>query len=182
MTRRSQHYPPELRGRAVRMVAEVIPNNDLQWAAINAVVQKLGVGTGETVRKWVRQAEAAAGHRPGATSEESAEIKRLKREVAELRRANETSHAVILSSGAGVRGVRGDREGGRFVVGLAGVQAVVQAAQEPVDEERRGRRTGRERPTSALRAALRAVFGAGTSAAWPRSPVLAIWSSPSPGP
>ena len=40
MTRRSQHYPAELRERAVRMVAEVTPNYDSQWAAINAVAQK----------------------------------------------------------------------------------------------------------------------------------------------
>jgi len=89
MTRRSQQYPPELRERAVRMVTEVTPNYDSQWAAINAVAQKLGVGTAETVRKWVRQAEVDAGQRPGTTSEESAELKRLRREVAELRRANE---------------------------------------------------------------------------------------------
>ena len=54
MTRRNQHYPPELREGAVRMVAEVTPNYDSQWAAIGAVAQKLGVGTAETVRKWVR--------------------------------------------------------------------------------------------------------------------------------
>ena len=42
MTRRSQQYPRELRERAVRMVAEVTPNYDSQWAAINAVAQKLG--------------------------------------------------------------------------------------------------------------------------------------------
>ena len=65
MTRRNQHYPPELRERAVRMVAEVTPNYDSRWAAINAVAQKLGVGTAETVRKWVRQAEVDAGQRPG---------------------------------------------------------------------------------------------------------------------
>ena len=47
MTRRLQQYPPELRERAVRMVMEVIPNYDSQWAEINAVAQKLGVGTGE---------------------------------------------------------------------------------------------------------------------------------------
>jgi transposase len=89
MTRRSQHYPRELRERAVRMVAEVAPNYESQWAAIGAVAQKLGVGTAETVRKWVRQAEVDAGQRPGTTSEESSELKRLRRENAELRRANE---------------------------------------------------------------------------------------------
>ena len=67
MTRRNQHYPPELSERAVRMVAEVTPNYHSQWAAIGAVAQKLGVGTAETVRKWVRQAEIDTGHRPGAT-------------------------------------------------------------------------------------------------------------------
>ena len=43
----------------------------------------------ETLRKWLRQAEVDTGQRLGTSSEESAEIKRLKREVAELRRANE---------------------------------------------------------------------------------------------
>jgi transposase len=86
-------YPAELRQRAVRMVAEVRPNYESEWAAIGAVAQKLGIGTAETLRKWVRQAEVNAGARPGVTSEEAVEIRRLRREVAELRRANETSHA-----------------------------------------------------------------------------------------
>ena len=46
-------------------------------------------GSSETVRKWVRQAEVDAGERPDTTSEESAEIRRLRAEVKELRRANE---------------------------------------------------------------------------------------------
>jgi transposase len=82
-------YPAELRQRAVRMVAEVRPNYESEWAAIGVVAQKLGVGTAEALRKWVRQAEVNAGARPGVTSEEAAEIRRLRREVAELRRANE---------------------------------------------------------------------------------------------
>ena len=86
---RSGVYPQELRERAVRMVAEVRPNYESDWAAIGAVAQRLGIGTAETLRKWVRQAQVDAGSRPGVTSEESAELRRLRRENAELRRANE---------------------------------------------------------------------------------------------
>jgi transposase-like protein len=48
-----------------------------------------GSGPTETLRKWVRRAVVDDSRRPGLTSEEHAEIKRLKREVAELRQAND---------------------------------------------------------------------------------------------
>ena len=84
----SKRYPPELKQRAVRMVAEVRADHDSEWAAMTKVSELLGVGTPETIRKWVRQGEIDAGSRSETTSEESSEVKRLKREVAELRRAN----------------------------------------------------------------------------------------------
>ncbi len=84
----SRRYPPELRERAVRMVVEVSDQHVSEWAAISEVARLLGVGTAETVRKWVRQAQIDVGSRPGTTSEESTELKKLRREVAELRRAN----------------------------------------------------------------------------------------------
>jgi transposase len=87
--RGGSNYPPELRERAVRMVAEVRPDYPSDWPAIVAVAKRLGIGSAETLRKWVRQAEVDGGTRAGVTSEESAELRRLRAEVRELRRANE---------------------------------------------------------------------------------------------
>jgi len=78
------------------MVAEVRADYPSEWAAIGAVAQKLGIGSSETLRKWIRQVEVDSGARPGVTSEESAEVKRLKREVAELRRANDILKAASV--------------------------------------------------------------------------------------
>jgi transposase len=84
----SRRYPPELKERAVRMVAEIRDQHGSEWAAVHQVSQLLGIGSAETVRKWLRQAEVDGGTRPGTTTEESAEVKRLRRENAELKRAN----------------------------------------------------------------------------------------------
>ena len=83
-----RQFSPEFRQRALRMLEEAVPEHDTEYAAIRHVGSKLGVGP-ETLRKWRRRAEVDAGTRPGTTSDELAEIKRLKRENAELRRANE---------------------------------------------------------------------------------------------
>jgi transposase len=101
---RSGAYPRELRERAVRMVAEMTPQYESEYAAITAVASKLGIGTPETLRKWVRQAQVDAGRRPGVSTDEAAEIKRLRRENAELRRAN-----VILKAAAAFFGAELDR-------------------------------------------------------------------------
>ena len=71
------------------MVGEIAEQHESEWAAMGEVARLLGIGTPETVRKWVRQAETDAGQRAGTTTDESAELKRLRRENAELRRANE---------------------------------------------------------------------------------------------
>jgi transposase len=70
------------------MVAEISNQHDSEWSAISEVARLLGVGCAETVRKWVRQEQVDGGVRPGVTTEESDELKRLRRENAELRRAN----------------------------------------------------------------------------------------------
>ena len=81
-------YTNEMRERAVRMVAEVRPEHPHETAALRHVAGLLGMNV-ETLRLWVHRAQVDAGVRPGTTSEDAEEIKRLKREVAELRRANE---------------------------------------------------------------------------------------------
>jgi transposase len=82
-------YPRELRERAVRMVLDHRADYDTEWEAIGSIAKKLGIGSAETLRKWVRQAEIDGGQRPGLSTDESAEVKRLRREVAELKRAND---------------------------------------------------------------------------------------------
>ena len=83
-----RQYPPEFRQRAVRMVEGALPDHATEFEAIKKVASRLGVSP-EAVRRWRRQEEVNAGLRPGVSSDEHAEIKRLKRENAELRRANE---------------------------------------------------------------------------------------------
>jgi len=95
-----KRYPAELKERAVRMVAEIRAEHESEWAAMAKVSELLGIGTPETVRKWVRRAEVDDGTRAGVTSEESAEMRRLKREVAELRRANGILKAAAAFFGA----------------------------------------------------------------------------------
>ena len=85
---RPSKYSPELRERAVRMVFEHAHEYSSQWAAIRSVAEKLGC-TSEALRRWIRQAERDGGSRPGLTTDERAELKRLQRENFELKRANE---------------------------------------------------------------------------------------------
>jgi len=87
MPRRGK-YPEELRDRAVRLVFEQQAEHGSQWEAICSVAEKLGPKA-ETVRLWVRRAETDEGRRPGPTTDQLAELKRLRRENSELRRANE---------------------------------------------------------------------------------------------
>ena len=102
MTKASK-YSPEVRERAVRMVLDHEGEYDSQWAAIRSVAEKIGC-TAETLRTWVRRAERDAGRRPGLTTDQLEELKELRRENRELRRANE-----ILKSAAAFFGAELDR-------------------------------------------------------------------------
>ena len=75
-------YPDELRERATRLVME-------SGRPIAHVAQDLGVHK-EALRTWVRQAEADTGkRRDRLMTVEREEIRALRKENTELRRANE---------------------------------------------------------------------------------------------
>ncbi len=88
MGTQSTRYPTEVRERAVRLVLNHQGEHASQWAAIDSVAAKIGC-TGETLRRWVRQAERDSGMRAGTTTDERERIRTLEREVRELRQANE---------------------------------------------------------------------------------------------
>ena len=83
-----KRFSPEVRERAVRLVLEQQVQHESQWAAINSIAGKIGC-SGETLRKWVRQAERDLGKRDGLTGSERDRLKQLERENRELKRANE---------------------------------------------------------------------------------------------
>ena len=89
MSRRSSNYRKELRDRAVRLVEEVRAGHASEWAAMESVASNLGIGSVQTIHNWVRKAQVGAGTRSGTATEESAELRRLRLENRELRRANE---------------------------------------------------------------------------------------------
>ena len=89
MSRPSNNYPAELRDRTVRMFAEVRPNYSSDWKTAESVAEKLGIRTAQTVLNWVRKAQVDAGQRPGTSTstEDAAEMRKLRAENRELKRA-----------------------------------------------------------------------------------------------
>ena len=102
-----KRYPPELRDRAVRMVNELRQQDPRDDGVISRVARQLGVGK-ESLRSWVKQAEIDSGGRAGTTTADQAELVELRKEVKELRRAND-----ILQSAATFFGAELDRRRSR---------------------------------------------------------------------
>src|SRR3954468_15126144 len=86
---RPSKYPPELLDRGARVVIE-------SGRPIAHVARDLGVPA-ETLRKYGRRGEADEGLRPDLpTAAEREEIKQLRKEVYELRRANQILKAASV--------------------------------------------------------------------------------------
>ena len=93
-----KHYDAEVKARAVRLVAEHKVESGSVTKSCEAVGRRLGISK-ETLRGWCRQAQIDAGEREGVTSEELAEIKRLKAENRRLREDVEILRAATFFAG-----------------------------------------------------------------------------------
>jgi len=85
---RANRYFPEVQERAVRMVHEQELAHSSRWATIVSFAEKIGC-TPETLRQWVQRSEIDNGQRAEMTTSERDELKALKRENREVKRANE---------------------------------------------------------------------------------------------
>ena len=82
-------FNEEFKERAVRLVLE-------SGRPVSRVAVDLGIGA-ESLRQWVRQAQADGGDRPVLLkSDEREELAKLRHEVKDLRRANEILKAASV--------------------------------------------------------------------------------------
>ncbi|WP_327754455.1 IS3 family transposase [Sphingobium sp. SJ10-10] len=88
MSKTTNKFSPEVRERAVRMVAEQRAEYGSEWEVMKSIAAKIGCSL-ETLRRWCRE-EASRRAGPAALATDDRErLRLLEREVKELRRANE---------------------------------------------------------------------------------------------
>ncbi|KAB0676097.1 IS3 family transposase [Aureimonas leprariae] len=167
MTKRVPPYSPEVRARAVRMVLDHQEEHGSQYVAIRSIASKIGC-SGETLRNWVRQAERDDGIRAGPTSAEKDELAQLRREVRELRQANEIlrkTSAYFCPGGARppVQAMKAFIDEHRDAYGVEPICRVLPIAPSTYHEHAArqadpSRRAPRQRRDSELRPQIQRVF------------------------
>ena len=85
---RGNRYPEEIKKQALELFRESIPEYKAKKTTAKRVAELLGIRCFDTVLAWVKQAEVDNGKCSGVTTETAEELRRLHREVAELKRAN----------------------------------------------------------------------------------------------
>ena len=82
-------YTPEFRAKAVRLLTESRSPYSSETKAIEQVAKDPGIAP-ESPRRWRNEADATVAAETRQSAEEAmAELRKLRAEVAELRRANE---------------------------------------------------------------------------------------------
>lgn len=92
-------YDQETKDRVIRLFEErrAEAPEETQAAACRRLHELTSIPV-DTMRGWVMRAQMDAGQRPGMTTAEREEIKALKKENAELRRANEILKSASVDS------------------------------------------------------------------------------------
>lgn len=81
-------FSEEVRARAVRLVLENEASYKTRSECLRSISSKIGCSP-ETLRDWIKKQGIEDGTHEGLTQSERAELKELKREVKELRQAND---------------------------------------------------------------------------------------------
>ena len=82
-------YDDETQARAIRMYRDRLRDHGESKVEARRQVGTLLDINQATLRNWIEREEIDTGQRPGTTSEDAVELTRLRKENAELRRANE---------------------------------------------------------------------------------------------
>ena len=94
--RKGSKYPPEIRTQAIGMYHNCRGEYTSNVTAARHIANLLGVTSFDTILNWVKQDQIDKGVVKGMTTEEHQEVRRLKREVAELKRANSILKAASI--------------------------------------------------------------------------------------
>ena len=86
-----QSYPKEFRDDVVRVAL----NRD-EKTTIAQIAKDFGVHEG-TINKWLRQADIDAGNKPGKSTDESAELRELRRRTRLLEQENEVQRYMEMA-------------------------------------------------------------------------------------
>ena len=155
-------YTPEFRAKAVRLLAESRSSYSSETNAISAVAKDPGIAP-ESLRRWRNQSDATVAEETRQSAEDAmAELKKLRAENAQLRRANEiltTASAFFFRGqarpGTALMAAYIDEYRSRFRVG-----PICRVLPESLDcgfLTPRGYRMFRTRPVSRMRARREAL-------------------------
>ncbi len=88
-------YEPEFKERALRMLTEALPEHTCVHAASKHIGGLLSISP-DTLRICHRQTQIDTGTKPSVTTDIAAENRRLQKEIADLRKANEVLKAASI--------------------------------------------------------------------------------------
>ncbi|MDR0459259.1 MAG: hypothetical protein LBG68_02180 [Coriobacteriales bacterium] len=87
-TKKPGEYPPEIRNQAVELFFSSRDDCKTRMECAKHIANLLGIGCGDTVLGWVRKVERSGQQNVATALSKGDELKRLRRENAELKRAN----------------------------------------------------------------------------------------------